>query len=270
MAADEAASQDRRDEEPDVSADVEPGNIPVQDEAKATRKTKPNRPGRRKGALGISPSQQLPVDDKRDTGQSPAEIAVHRGARKSNTALTRPALSSTWYRPMALSVGCCLRPSTPILRPAAPVVMAPASGGPALARRWRCGLDGRNQRVHLAGPTVVALNGAQAWPMRLSRACIQVFLHGWLGLALGEATINRCIHEAGRAVYLVSSRQLQGAVRSSDLLHAGETRWKEPGRLLLLWMFTGTSATLLTVGKRIPSRCMHNRVLGQTCAPWLI
>ena len=53
---------------------------------------------------------------------------------------------------------------------------------------------------YLAGPTLVALICALALRMRLSRARIQEFLLDWLGLELGVATINQCLHEAGRAV----------------------------------------------------------------------
>ncbi|MGA8010493.1 MAG: IS66 family transposase [Thiomonas sp.] len=97
---------------------------------------------------------------------------------------------------------------------------------------------------------------------------MQEFLHDWLGLELGVATINRCIHEAGRAVDPVVQGEVLRAVRESDLLHADETSWKEHGRLLWLWVFTCASVTLFTVGKR--TRAVLDRVLGETFAQWLM
>jgi transposase len=120
----------------------------------------------------------------------------------------------------------------------------------------------------VAGPTLVALICALALRMRLSRARIQEFLHDWLGLELGVATINQCIHEAGRAVDPVVQGEVLRAVREADLLHADETSWKEGGRPLWLWVFPCASATLFVVGKR--TRVVLERVLGETFDQWLM
>ena len=50
------------------------------------------------------------------------------------------------------------------------------------------------------------------------------------------------------------------AVRNVELLSAEETSWKEPGRLLWLWVFTCATATLFVVGKR--SVAVVRQVLG--------
>ena len=52
----------------------------------------------------------------------------------------------------------------------------------------------------LVGPMLASLIVSLAQRMRLSRRHTQEFLHDWLGIALSTSTINRCIHEAARAV----------------------------------------------------------------------
>ena len=103
---------------------------------------------------------------------------------------------------------------------------------------------------------------------RLSRARIREFLLDWLGLELGVATINQCIHEAGRAVEPVVEQEILSAVREAEVLYADETSWKEHGQLLWLWVFTCATATFFIVGKR--SREMVQRVLGESFDHWLM
>ena len=104
--------------------------------------------------------------------------------------------------------------------------------------------------------------------MRLSRARVCEFLHDWLGLELSTATVNQCIHEAGRAVAPVVDAEIQATVRNAELLYADETSWKEQGRLLWLWVFTCASATLFIVGRR--SREVVRHVLGEAFRNWLM
>jgi transposase len=73
---------------------------------------------------------------------------------------------------------------------------------------------------HLAGPTLVAFIVALTQRMRLSRARVREFLHDWLGLELSTATINQCIHEAGRADAPVVETEIQAAVRNVVLICA--------------------------------------------------
>jgi hypothetical protein len=129
---------------------------------------------------------------------------------------------------------------------------------------WSVALSER----HLAGPLLVALICALSLRMRLSRRRIQEFLADWLGLALGIATINQCLHEAGRAVAPVVEEQLLAEVRASELLHADETSWKEQGKLLWLWVFTSTTTTLFKIGRR--SQDLLHGVLGEVFHGWLM
>jgi len=111
---------------------------------------------------------------------------------------------------------------------------------------------------HMAGPKLVALICSLSKRMRMSRARIQEFLRDWLGVYFCVATINQCIHEAGRAVEPVVE-EILAAVCDSELLHIDETSWAENGCPLWLWVFTCKFATLFVVGKR--TRELLDRVL---------
>jgi hypothetical protein len=121
---------------------------------------------------------------------------------------------------------------------------------------------------HLAGAMLVALICALSLRMRLSRRRIQEFFADWFGLQLSVATINQCLHEAGRAVEPVVEQQLLAEIRASDLLHADETSWKEHGQLLWLWVFTCATTTVFTIGRRT-QELLHG-MLGTALAGWLM
>ena len=139
---------------------------------------------------------------------------------------------------------------------------APKEGGEE--EGWTVRLSER----HLAGPLLVALICALALRMRLSRRRIQEFLCDWLGLSLSIATINQCLHEAGRAVAPVVEEQLLEEVRASALLHVDETSWKEHGQLLWLWVFTTATTTVFRIGRR--SQELLHSVLGPVLTGWLM
>lgn len=121
---------------------------------------------------------------------------------------------------------------------------------------------------HLAGALLVALICALSLRMRLSRRRIQEFFADWLGLQLSVATINQCLHEAGRAVEPVVEEQLLAEIRASDLLHADETSWKEHGQLLWLWVFTSATTTVFTIGRR--TQALLHGLLGTALEGWLM
>ena len=101
----------------------------------------------------------------------------------------------------------------------------------------------------LVGPTLAALIVCLSLRMHCSRAKIQEFLLDWFGVYLSTATINHCIHEAGRAVAPLEL-QLAEEIRQADLLYADETTWKEAGLLLWLWVFCSSTVTLYLIGRR--------------------
>jgi len=129
---------------------------------------------------------------------------------------------------------------------------------------WTVALSER----HLAGPMLVALICALSLRMRLSRRRIQEWLNDWLGLSLGVASINQCLHEAARALEPVLEEQLLAEVRASELLHADETSWKESGQLLWLWVFTCATTTVYTIARR--SQDVLHGMLGSVFNGWLM
>jgi len=226
------------------------------------------RPGRREGAPGHSRTQQLPVDVEHThapdccagcggalSASDPSRAhnarhqidLVHPGAEGSGLVLQQ-----TKHIYLERQCRCC--------------------GHKTRAEPGRCGEEAdwtvALTEWHLAGPTLVAFIVALTQRMRLSRARVQEFLHDWLGLELSTATINQCIHEAGRAVAPVVEKEIQETVRNVELLYADETSWKEHGQLLWLWVFTCATATLFIVGRR--SREVVRQVLGDAFRAWLM
>ena len=217
------------------------------------------RPGRRKGAPGHSRTQHLPVDV--ELTHAPDCCAGCGGALSAS----HPSRAHNAYyqidlvRPGAAGTGLVLQQTkhTYLERQC-------GCGHWTRAEPGRCGEEAdwtvTLTEWHLAGPTLVTFIVALTQRMRLSRARVQEFLHDWLGLKLSTATINQCIHEAGRAVEPVVETEIQAVVRNVELLYADETSWKEQGRLLWLWVFTCATATLFIVGRR--SREVVRQVLG--------
>ena len=81
----------------------------------------------------------------------------------------------------------------------------------------------------LVGPMLATFIAALSLRMRLSRAKIGEFLLDWLGLELGKATINRCIHEFGLASEPVVE-ELIAEVQSAGLANVDETPWYQKGQ----------------------------------------
>jgi len=253
----EETSSERKSEE----------NPPAKRGKKSSKSSKSGQPGRPKGAPGHSRTQQLPVDAEcthapeccagcskplNDSHESRAHnaryeieliqpddggngLVVHQS---KHIYLERCCDCGHWTR---AEPGRC------------------AEGG-----EWSVALS----EWHLAGPTLVAFICALTQRMRLSRARVREFLSDWLGLSLSTSTINQCVHEAARAVEAVVENEIQEAVRNVELLYADETSWKEHGKLLWLWVFTCTTATLFIVGRR--TREMVRRVLGESFNNWLM
>jgi hypothetical protein len=103
--------------------------------------------------------------------------------------------------------------------------------------------------------------------MRLSRARIQEFLSDWLGVELSRGTLDRCVHEAGRAVAPVED-QLVKELLEGGPLHADETPWKESGLALWLWVISSAQVSLYLIGYR--SAEMLENVLGDRYQGWLM
>ncbi len=118
----------------------------------------------------------------------------------------------------------------------------------------RSQIEGRKRDLQLSerclvGPTLATFIAALALRFRLSRLKVQEFLLDWLGLELGVATINRCIHEFGRASEPVVEELIE-EVRAAKVVHLDETPWYQQGTLLWLWVAVtvNTSSSLFHVG----------------------
>jgi len=101
----------------------------------------------------------------------------------------------------------------------------------------------------LVGPMLATFIAAMAVRMRLSRCKIQEFLLDWLGLELGKATINRCIHEFGLASEPVVE-ELIAEVQSAELANVDETPWYQKGKLLWMWVMVTATAVIFRIGSR--------------------
>ncbi len=141
---------------------------------------------------------------------------------------------------------------------------------PGVGRRSE--IEGRRRNLQLSerclvGPMLATFIAALSVRFRLSRRKIQEFLLDWLGLELGAATINRCVHEFGLASEPVVERLLQ-EVRAADIVHLDETPWYEKGKLRWMWVASTALETIFRIG----SRCKEEltELIGESFLGWLI
>jgi transposase len=229
--------------------------------------SKAGRPGRRKGAPGHSRTQHLPVDAMQTHAPDRCAICGEALDESHESRAHNARYEIELIRPGAAGSGLVLHQTkhTYLERRCACGHWTRAQPGRCRDEAgWTVGLS----EWHLAGPTLVAFICALTQRMRLSRALVAEFLSDWLGLSLSTATINQCIHEAGRAVEPIVENEIRETVRNVELLYADETSWKEHGRLLWLWVFTCSTATLFIVGRR--TREMVRQVLGEGFRNWLM
>jgi hypothetical protein len=275
----QAEAQEREPEEVSVASaqsteEVKPEAVSESEQKEPAKSPKgqgaekpAGRPGRRKGAPGHSRTQELAVDAEQiHTPQRCAicgQVLDDAHERRAHTAryeleLVPPADGGT---------GLVLRQTKHLY-----LEMRCPCGHWTRALPGRCEDEAswsvKLSECHLAGPTLVAFICALTQRMRLSRAKVREFLSDWLGLSLSTATINQCVHEAGRAVEPVVEQEILTTVRNIELVYADETSWKEHGQLLWLWVFTCATATLFIVGRR--TRAMVQRVLGEGFRNWLM
>lgn len=119
----------------------------------------------------------------------------------------------------------------------------------------------------LVGPMLASLIVCLAQRMRISRRHSQEFLRDWFGITLSTSTINRCIHEAGRAVEPLEA-ELVEEIRVAALAHADETPWKEWGQLLWLWVVVTPTLCLYLIGDRSKEQMLN--LFGKDFPGWLM
>ena len=101
----------------------------------------------------------------------------------------------------------------------------------------------------LVGPTMVSFFVCLSKNHRMSLSKISEFTKDWLGLHLCKATINQCLHEAGRAASPLENEIISEIVNST-LIHADETSWHEGKRFLWLWVFSSEHSSLFFIKSR--------------------
>ena len=222
------------------------------------------RPGRRRGAPGVSRTQVLPVD---------AEV-IHAPSCCALCGQTQPLHTQAYTARYEIDLvapetglGLVLRQTKHVYQEwhcacghhtrAAPGRCEPEEG-------WRVELS----EWHLVGAGLVVFLVALAQRQRVSRARIREFLLDWWGLSLSTATINQCLHEAGRAAQPVVDGEIIAELRAVDLAHADETSWLQQGQALWLWVFTSATVVLFLIGRR--SRAVVAQALGEAFNGYLM
>ena len=137
----------------------------------------------------------------------------------------------------------------------------------------RCSeIEGRRRNLQLTerclvGPMLASFIAVLSIRFRLSRQKIQEFLADWLGLELGTASIDRCIHEFGLACEPVVE-QLVGQLRGAEVVHLDETPWYQRGALLWLWVATSATTVVFRIGSR--AREELTALIGEAFLGWLV
>ena len=133
-------------------------------------------------------------------------------------------------------------------------------------------IEGRRRNLALSerclvGPMLAIFIAALSLRFRLSRRKIQEFLLDWLGLELGAATINRCVHEFGLASEPVVEQLIQ-EVRAAEIVHLDETPWYQQGKLRWMWVATTALATIFRIGSRRKEELTE--LIGEAFLGWLV
>ena len=218
------------------------------------------KPGKQKGAKGHGRTQKLPIHD----------TILHRSDKCSSCNLeldeTAQFTPRTGYYVIDIEVGDEANPGMDVINIKHIYGDTTCSCG-HINRLMPHRLEKNEEwnvpltEWHLVGPTLATLIVCLSKRMRLSRRRIVEFLRDWLQLDLSTGTINKCIHEAGRAASPLVDEILE-AVRKSELLNIDETSWKEWGKKQWLWVFTSLKVTFYIIGFR--NRDVLDYVLGQT------
>jgi len=136
----------------------------------------------------------------------------------------------------------------------------------------RSEIEGRRRNLQmsercLVGPMLATFIAALSLRFRLSRSKIQEFLHDWLGLELGTATIERCVHEFGRASEPVVE-QLIADARAAEIVHVDETPWYQKGDLRWMWVLVTATTIVFHIGSRRKEEL--TTLIGEAFLGWLI
>ncbi|MGO9740888.1 MAG: IS66 family transposase [Roseiarcus sp.] len=133
-------------------------------------------------------------------------------------------------------------------------------------------IEGRRRNLQMSercliGPTLATFIALLSVRFRLSRRKIQEFLLDGLGLELGAATIERCVHEFGLASEPVVEQLIQD-VRAAEIVHFDETPWYQKGKLRWMWVATTALATIFRIGSRRKEEL--TALIGEAFLGWLV
>jgi transposase len=136
----------------------------------------------------------------------------------------------------------------------------------------RSDIEGRRRNLLmsercLVGPMLATFIAALSLRFRMSRGKIREFLRDWLGLQLGVATIERCIHEFGRASEPIVEQLVQD-VRAADIVHIDETPWYQGGDLRWMWVATTAVTTVFRIASRRKEEL--TALIGDAFLGWLV
>ena len=209
------------------------------------------KPGKQLGAKGFGRTQKIPVHRYQD--HQPTECACC--SRTFNEAEIESSKAYTAFDSLGIEWGNPEWPGINVVNTrhtyyqtecscghntrAVPFCQSPNNEVPGIElSEWR-----------LVDATLASFIVCLNLRLRLSRFRIREFLHDWLGITLSVGTINKTIHESGRAVIPVEA-MLTEEVLKSELLHIDETSWKQKDKLLWLWAFVSTTVVLFKVAQR--------------------
>ena len=228
----------------------------------------PRKPGKQPGAQGFGREQKITVHEHEPHYPTQCVLCAHgfnaEHGRVAYTAfdtltlkwgdLSQPGIEVVNTRHTYYESACpCghMTQATPIRQP--PDSLLP---GVELSQ-WR-----------LIGASLAALIVCLSFRMRLSRPRIREFLHDWLGITLSVGSINKAIHESGRAAMPLENELLEEVLKS-ELLHVDETPWQQKGDLLWLWAFISSSVAVFWISSR--SGDLINRILANNAYKgWLM
>ena len=136
----------------------------------------------------------------------------------------------------------------------------------------RSDIEGRRRNLLmsercLVGPMLATFIAALSLRFRMSRGKIREFLRDWLGLELGVATIERCIHEFGLASEPIVEQLIQD-VRAADIVHIDETPWYQGGDLRWMWVATTAMTTVFRIASRRKEEL--TALIGDAFLGWLV
>jgi transposase len=262
----QALASDCCSDEIDTSSLAKESSAPATQQE--TPRELPRKPGKQSGAQGFGREQKITIHQHNH--HYPNECVLCNDV--FNASHSRVAYTA--FDTLTLKWGDLIQPGIAVVNTrhtyyesacpcghttqAAPLRQPPDSLLPGVElSQWR-----------LIGSSLAALIVCLSFRMRLSRPRIREFLHDWLGITLSVGSINKAIHESGRAAMPLENELLEEVLKS-DLLHVDETPWQQKGDLLWLWVFVSSSVAVFWISSRAGD--LINRILGKnTYKGWLM